>query len=212
MSIKPLQAIANRFTISDPTNEGALINADSLPTGSFLEDGDVDAAVPVTVANVSTGVYKWSATVPTDYVVGTIVSIQIAGVLNALNIGSVVATYEVDSASNADILTMVPDEYWAKMVYVGGATADAYRAVQWFKNGDPVSSGVTLPLIQIIAAEDGTELVAETAMSEEGSSHLFSYDATGADLLTEDLAYSVILKATIDGSQRVYSESIIGTA
>lgn len=97
MSVKPSQPIAGRFTISDPAADGALSNADSLPTGALLENGDDDEAVTVTVSNVSAGIYKWSCTVPSDYTAGTLLEIQITATLNTVAVGGVVWSDTVDT-------------------------------------------------------------------------------------------------------------------
>jgi hypothetical protein len=75
---------AGRFYISDP-DTGALANADSLPTGALIKNGDVDSGVSVTISNVSTGIYKFSCTVPSNYSEGDLVNIQISGTIGGIS-------------------------------------------------------------------------------------------------------------------------------
>jgi hypothetical protein len=102
------------------------------------------------------------------------------------------------------------DRYWAKFIYIGGATVDKYRGIRWYKNDEPIDSGITSPLIRVISADDGTDLISETTLTEAGSSHLYRYDATGSELATENAGYVVRLRATIDGQVRVFEEGLIG--
>lgn len=87
-------------------------------------------------------------------------------------------------------------------------TQDEY-SVQWFKNGAPVTSGVTLPTIQVIKRADGTDLVASVAMSEIGSTGAYKYDATAeANRITDGEAVVVQVQATIDGSTRTWRKLV----
>jgi hypothetical protein len=57
------ETVTVQFCVSDPDTAG-LVDADSLPTGVLVLNGANNAAT-VTVANVSTGVYSASVTLPT---------------------------------------------------------------------------------------------------------------------------------------------------
>lgn len=87
-------------------------------------------------------------------------------------------------------------------------TQDEY-SVQWFKNGAPVTSGVTSPTIQVIKRADGTDLVAAAAMTEIGSTGAYKYDATAeANRISAGEAVVVHVAATIDGSSRTWRKVI----
>jgi len=81
-----------------------------------------------------------------------------------------------------------------------GNAQDEYNA-EWFKNGIPITSGITLPKIQVVKRSDGTDLIAETAMTEVGSTHAFKYDE-GTNRLTAGQAGLIVATATIDGAVR----------
>lgn len=77
--------------------------------------------------------------------------------------------------------------------------------VQWFKNGAPVTSGITSPTIQVIKRADGTDLVAQVAMSQIGSTGAYKYDVTSAgSRISEGEAVVVHVQATIDGATRTW--------
>lgn len=84
---------------------------------------------------------------------------------------------------------------------------DEYGA-RWFKNGVRVTSGITSPLIQVVKRSDGTDLIAETAMTQVGSTGAYKYDATTTARTTAGEAVLVSVKATIDGSQRIFDRWI----
>jgi len=79
---------------------------------------------------------------------------------------------------------------------------DEYTA-WWRKNGALVTSGVTDAKIQVIKRADGTDLVAETAMTEIGSSGAQKYDES-TNRAAADEAILVICTATIDGATRTW--------
>lgn len=75
--------------------------------------------------------------------------------------------------------------------------------VQWFKNGAPVTSGVTSPTIQVIKRADGTDLVASAAMTQIGSTGAYKYDEA-TNRVTSGEAVVVQVQATIDGATRTW--------
>lgn len=85
-------------------------------------------------------------------------------------------------------------------------TQDEY-SVQWFKNGAPVTSGVTSPTIQVIKRADGTDLVASAAMTQIGSTGAYKYDEA-TNRITSGEAVLVQVQATIDGSARTWRKVI----
>ena len=87
--------------------------------------------------------------------------------------------------------------------YDQGNTQDEYT-VQWFDNSIPVTTGITLPLIQVIKRADGADLIAEVAMTQIGATAAYKYDASGAERLTLGEAAIVVVGATIDGDARTW--------
>ena len=94
----------------------------------------------------------------------------------------------------ADISTMI------------GSDADEY-VVQWFRNGTLLTSGVTLPTIKIMLADEST-LVDTTAMTAIDGTAGFRYQAEEDGRLSTGWTAIVIARATIDGSTREYAVQV----
>lgn len=73
---KPGDGYASSFAISSST--GAASNADSLPTGSLLRSGVLDASTSVVISNTATGLYKAACTIPSGYLPGDTVELLIS--------------------------------------------------------------------------------------------------------------------------------------
>jgi len=75
----------------------------------------------------------------------------------------------------------------------------------WYKNGQPVTSGITSPTIEVVKTSDGATLISETAMSQVGSTGIYKYDESTNRLTAGDVAI-VTVTATIDGDTRTWSD------
>lgn len=106
------------------------------------------------------------------------------------------------AAMNADMNSYTTRTWLAKE----STAADKY-IVQWAKNGQILTSGITLPKIRVFD-EDGTDLIAETAMTEIGSTQSFKFEEL-TDTLTPGEIYMVEAKATIDGSVRLDRQPVM---
>lgn len=74
--------------------------------------------------------------------------------------------------------------------------------IQWFRNGTPVTSGITVPLIQV-TNRDGTDLIASTAMTQIGSTGAYKYDES-TNRIDDGEAVLINISATINGSSRTF--------
>lgn len=99
MSVKAGETFAEQFTTHNLTTSAAQ-NADALPVATFVKDG-VDTAEVVTVTNVSTGVYKFSVTVPADYADGARVAVRVAATINGTAVVGTVWASQVGITSLA---------------------------------------------------------------------------------------------------------------
>lgn len=100
-------------------------------------------------------------------------------------------------------------KYQAKLTLVDDDDGDTDRYVAvWFKNGQPVTSGITVPTIQVIKVADGADLVASTAMTQIASTGAYRYDEA-TNRIVDGVAYFGKITATIDGSTRTW-ESPVG--
>jgi len=75
--------------------------------------------------------------------------------------------------------------------------------VAWFRNGEPVTTGITSPTIQVIKATDGTDLIASTAMTQIATTGLYRYNESTSRVVSGAI-YLARAQATIDGSTRTW--------
>lgn len=129
-------------------------------------------------------------------------AITAASGVQEVKVASIAANAIADAAVAADM-----DSYSAKIwVIKEGTTADHY-AVRWFKNGAPITSGITSPTIQVIKGSDGTDLIASTALTEIGSTHRFKKDES-TNKMVAGAIYFAVVSATIDGSTRTWDQQV----
>lgn len=111
--------------------------------------------------------------------------------------------------SVGDIYTEVVSTllYTASISMIKDATTDEYT-IQWFRNGIPLTSGITSPTIQVIKRSDGSNLIASTALTQIGSTGAYKYDATTTARLASGDSAVVVVTATIDSASRVWRKPI----
>lgn len=100
------------------------------------------------------------------------------------------------------------DIYQAKVTLTddNSGAYDRYVVV-WHKNGMPVTSGITNAKIQIIKVADGTDLVAEVAMTEIASLGMYRY-SEGTNRVVNGTAYVAKVTATIDAATRTWYQPV----
>lgn len=91
--VKTGASVALQFLVSDAN--GALSNADALPTGTLVKNAAATADV-VTVANVTTGVYSASVTMPT-LAAGDIMQIRVAATIGGVTTGGLIWRDDADT-------------------------------------------------------------------------------------------------------------------
>lgn len=82
----------------------------------------------------------------------------------------------------------------------GTNSRDEYT-VSWFKNGLPITSGITGAQIQVVKRADGTDLIAATNMTEIGSTGAYRYNEA-TNRMTDGEASVIVVTATVDGATR----------
>lgn len=114
-----------------------------------------------------------------------------------------------DGLIDDDTLAVDLDTYQAKVWLFDddSGTTDRY-VVQWFKNGAPVTSGVTSPVIQVFKASDGSDLIASKALTQIASTGAYRYNATAAERIASGSAYVAHTAATIDGASRTWRQPV----
>jgi len=101
-----------------------------------------------------------------------------------------------------------PDTYQAKVSLADddNGAADRYIVI-WYKNAQPVTSGITSPTIQVYNSA-GTDLIATSAMTQIGSTGTYRYTATGGERITDGVAYIALVQASIGGATRSWYQPI----
>lgn len=103
----------------------------------------------------------------------------------------------------ADVVEAVQDIYMADIqLTIDGSSRDEYDVV-WFKNGVPLTSGITSPTINVVRRSDGEDHIATTAMTAV-TDNWFTYNASTPRIDMGE-AYNVVAAAVIDGSLRTWS-------
>lgn len=129
-------------------------------------------------------------------------AITSASGIQEVKVASVAANAIADAAVAADM-----DSYAAKIWVIKESTTADHYAVRWFKNGAPITSGITSPTIQVIKGSDGTDLIASTALTEIGSTHRFKKDES-TNKMVAGAIYFAVVSATIDGSTRTWDQQV----
>ncbi len=102
MSYKPGDAIEYYFETVGAT--GVLVNADSLPTAIFYRDGASDAAnTPLTVANVTTGLYKVTGTIYASAALADRCNIVASATIATIATAATLDTFLLDSKRVGDL-------------------------------------------------------------------------------------------------------------
>jgi hypothetical protein len=132
---------------------------------------------------------------------GSVVNSLVSGRVDS-SIGAVAANSITDAAVASDM-----DAYHAKIWVVKESTTTDHYAVIFFKNGQPVTSGITSPTIQVIKASDGTDLIASTALTQVGALGIYKKDEN-TNKMAGGSIYFAKVTASIDGSTRTWLQQI----
>lgn len=122
-----------------------------------------------------------------------------AGAINA----AAIADGAIDDAAVAADM----DSYHGKVWVIQESTTTDHYAVVFFKNGQPVTSGITSPTIQVIKASDGTDLIASGALTEVGSLGIYKKDES-TNKMTAGAIYFAKVTATIDSASRSWLQQV----
>jgi len=127
--------------------------------------------------------------------------------ISDIPVGSIPA-FGWDGSDVVDAVNLIDDVYHADLWFNKDDTnsQDEYT-VQWFLNGEPLSTGISSPTLQVIKRTDGTDLIAETTMTEIDTIGAYKYDEA-TNRLTDGEAAIAVMSATINGSVRVWKRPV----
>lgn len=124
--------------------------------------------------------------------------------LDAANLPADVDAILDDTETDGVVLASSEDVYHADIdLTIDDANSQDEYTVQWIKNGAPVTSGITVPKIQVVKRADGTDLIAATAMTQIGSTGSYKY-TEATNRITAGEAVVVVVTATIDSATRTW--------
>lgn len=210
-----MQAAKVRITIADaPTKavEDVAFEIDTYGNASAEHAADLDNSTSLGLTNLdattSSRASQTSLDTLDDFVDTEIADIQ-SRLPAALVGGRIKAIVEAFAANAIDDNAVAADmdTYHAKVWVVKESTTADHYAVVFFKNGQPVTAGITSPTIQVIKASDGTDLIASTALTEVGSLGIYKKDES-TNKLVGGTIYFAKIQATIEGSTRSWFQQI----
>lgn len=187
-----------------------LVLADTVTTytGNTPQTGDSFARIGATGSGLTSLASQTSVDTVDNFVDTEIADIQarlpaalVSGRMDS-SVGAVAANAITDAAVAADM-----DAYHAKVWVIKESTTTDHYAVVFFKNGQPVTSGITSPTIQVVKASDGSDLIASGALTEVGSLGIYKKDES-TNKMTAGAIYFAKVTASIDGSTRSWLQQL----
>lgn len=140
--------------------------------------------------------------------------IQASGIQSSLtavsgNLDTAQADLDIITGTDGVLLDSTTNVYHADINAVIDDTnsRDEYTVV-WFKNGERVTSSITSPTIQVIKRADGTDLIAETSMTQIASTKIYQKNESSNTMSTDE-AYIILTNATIDGGARSFAKIVV---
>lgn len=174
-------------------------NVGGIVTGSV---GSVVGAVGSVTGNVG-GIVGTINTF--DMFVNASGQVTVVAFANNAVTAAAIANAAIDEATFAADTAKYQAKVWLDVDAAG--TTDRY-VVGWFKNGEPLYAGITLPKIRVFKIADGSDLIALAAMTEIGSEQKFRYLATTTERITAGVGYFAYVEATIGGSTRKWDQPV----
>ena len=184
-----------------------------LPTA--LVSGRIDASVGAMASGVITAAaIAANAITAAKIAANAIGATQIAtGAITAAKFAAnaITATVIAAAAFAASKFAADTDTYQAKawLIDDDDGSNDRYM-VAYYKNGNFVSSGVTVPTIWVFTAGAADLLgtsASPQALTEIGTTHTFQH-AEGTSRIVSGVAYMARVRATIDGSTRTWMQPV----
>jgi hypothetical protein len=152
---------------------------------------------------------KAGAYIPVPYIADAVLDELIAGHAVAGSAGKALTDILADTGTDGVVLTSAYDLYTAHIeLTVDEANSKDEWTVIWYKSGVRVTSGITVPTIQIVKRADGTDLIGAAAMTQIGTTGAYKYDATTTARTTAGEAVVSVVVATIDAASRSFAKVV----
>jgi hypothetical protein len=215
----PIKNQAYRVTFPILDADGDLVTGATALDSEVSKDGGTfaDCTSEATEIATSSGMYflDLTATEMNADTVAVIVKTSSAGAKTTplvlypvengdlrVNVVQVAADAITDAAVAGDM-----NAYHGKVWVIKESTTSDHYAVVFFKNGQPVTSGITSPTIQVIKASDGSDLIASGALTQVGSLGIYKKDET-TNKMTAGAIYFAKVEASIDSATRTWWQQV----
>lgn len=99
------------------------------------------------------------------------------------------------------------DFYWAMVDVRRDSSQDEYTVTWMNKNAVVSNASITSPTLQVVKRADGTDLIAQTALTQIGSTDYYKLDEAVNRLTLGEAAVAVVA-ATIGGSSRTWAVTV----
>lgn len=221
-AITSAKIAANAIGASEIADDA--ITAAKIATGAIDADAIADNAIDagaiandaITAAKIATGAIDADAIADNAIDAGAIAADAITAAkiatgaidADAIAADAITAAKIANAAIDAATFATDTDTYQAKVWLTDDdtGTADRYTVV-WYKNGQPIVSGITSPTIQVYKIADGSDLVASTAMTEIASTGTYRY-VEASNRIVDGVGYIILVSATIGGSGRTWYQPV----
>jgi len=171
---------------------------------------------------------------PTNYIMGSSVTTDKDDEIDAIKAQTDKLIFTVTNKVDSNVYTWkgeplaTPDtagypKVTIKTGFGTGEVTDTYQAKLWvfddnfggfdryevvfFKNGQPITAGITDPKIQVIKSADGGDLIAEDDLTQIGALGLYKYDEA-TDRMIGGVSYIAKVTATIDAGTRIWYQPV----
>lgn len=189
----------NWVTDPDSTSTFALLTSSAVNAVTTIGDGAIAAssfaAGAIDATAIADGAIDAGA-LASD----TITATKIAA--DAITAAKIAAGAIDDDAMAADT-----DSYWGKIWIIKQSTTKDEYGVTFLKNGQPIETGITVPVIDYVKKlSDGSILINDASLTDQSNGDYYYGETTNK--LVAGNAYMARVTATIDGATRFFKQQL----
>lgn len=210
-----MQAAKVRITIADATTkavEDVAFEIDTYGNASAEHAADLDNSTSLGLTNLDATISSRASQTSLD-TLDDIVDTEIADIqarLPAVLVsGRIKAIVEAFAANVIDDNSVAADmdSYSGKIWIIKQSTTKDEYGVAFYKNNQPIETGITVPLIDYIKKlSDGTILINDASLTDQSNGDYYYGETTNK--LVAGNAYMARVTATIDGATRFFKQQI----
>lgn len=181
------------------TIEPNWITNPSAATTSYVLRDDA-STLAIATGGIASGSFAAGAVNAASIASDTITAAKIAA--DAITAAKIAAGAIDDDAVAADM-----DSYSGKIWIIKQSTTKDEYGVTFYKNGQPIETGITVPLIDYVKKlSDGSILINDASLTDQSNGDYYYGETTNK--LVAGNAYMARVTATIDGATRFFKQQI----